>query len=75
MSLFSKQKLFCNICGKEVEEEYDKIIGRNCKVCSTECLEEFRWRDTLSMLGKEYRPKAELESIKFEKSLTGVKRE
>jgi hypothetical protein len=57
MSLFSKQKLFCNICGKEIEEEYNQIIGRNCRVCSEECLDEFRWRDTLSMLGKEYRPR------------------
>ena len=29
-------------------------LGRFWKVCSYECLEEIKWRETLSSLGKEY---------------------
>ncbi len=61
MSLYSNQKVFCNICGKEIEGKLcgsSSILGKNCKVCSVECLEEYKWRDVLSLLGKEYRPRA-----------------
>lgn len=57
MSLFSKQKWFCNICGKEQFSVLpsNKYVG--AMTCSTECVREFRWRETLSILGKEYYPK------------------
>ena len=54
MSLYSKQKIFCNICGKELLIEYPNVIGRNCKVCSMDCLHEFKWRETLSIMNHEY---------------------
>ncbi len=59
MSLWSKQKLFCNICGKEMLVEIPTCPGRGCKVCSKECLSEFLWRETLSIMGKPYKPKDE----------------
>jgi hypothetical protein len=55
MSLWSKQFLFCNICGKEFEIEIPRSLGKNCKVCTIECLEEYKWRETLSIMGKSYK--------------------
>ena len=52
----SKQKIFCNICGKEFEIVYHKLIGRECKVCSLECCREYNWRSVLSLMGSEYYP-------------------
>lgn len=51
----SKQKIFCNACGKE-ENKILPGIGRTYKVCSMRCLNEMQWRDTLSLLNKEYYP-------------------
>jgi hypothetical protein len=48
---YSKQKIFCNICGKEFHIEYDKIIGRECKVCSMACLKEYELRRAKSIMG------------------------
>ena len=56
MSVFSKQKYFCNACGVEFEEEFSKIIGRDWKVCSRDCLLEMQWRQYLSQMGKPYKP-------------------
>lgn len=63
MGFYSNQKVFCNICGKEIEGELcgtSSILGKDCKVCSVECLDEFQWRSVLSLLGREYRPKIRL---------------
>jgi hypothetical protein len=60
MSFYSSQKVFCNACGKEIEGELcgsSSVLGKNCKVCSVECLEEYKWREILSLLGKKYRPR------------------
>lgn len=61
MSLYSKQKLFCNCCGIEMFVEYHgiKIMGSKFKVCSRVCLREISWRETLSIMGKEYYPDPE----------------
>lgn len=60
MSLYSKQKVFCNCCGKECFTELPggmmggKFLGYI--VCSIECVREIRVREVYSMLGKEYEP-------------------
>lgn len=59
MSLFSKQKVFCNACGKELFIETPKMLGSKFRVCSSICFSEMAWRDTLSILGKEYYPRPE----------------
>jgi len=61
MSLYSKQKLFCNCCGIEMFVEYHgvNVMGSKFKVCSRVCLREIRWRETLSIMGKEYCPDPE----------------
>lgn len=50
--IYSKQKIYCNACGKEMLIEYPKIIGREFKVCSMECLKECELRLATSVLGK-----------------------
>jgi len=59
--MFSLQKLFCNTCGKEMLIKIaDSYNGR---FCSQECCNEFKWRETLSILGKEYYPKGDKNSV------------
>lgn len=55
MSLFSKQQIFCNACGKEQHRELPGI-GKDYKTCSVRCLWEMQWRAVLSLMNKEYRP-------------------
>lgn len=60
MSLFSPQKWYCNACGKEMfTPPCNALTGGfrlGYKVCSMECCKEMQWRDTLSVMGKPYRP-------------------
>ena len=35
-------------------EEIPKVIGKEFKCCSMECVREMQWRETLSIMGKEY---------------------
>lgn len=72
VSLYSKQKLFCNICGTEIFENLINMIGRECKVCSAECLEEYQWRYALSLMGKEYRRKLKTDASDCRKEVGGV---
>lgn len=53
-AVFSKQKWFCSTCGKEQFSELPKAIGRTFKSCSVTCDREMQWRETLSILGKDY---------------------
>lgn len=56
---YSKQKFFCNCCGKELFCACTDLMGGSFlgwKVCSIECVREIRWRDTLSIMNKEYYP-------------------
>ncbi len=53
--MYSKQKCFCNACGIEMFEKLPHIIGKKWKVCSSNCLKEMNWRETLSIMGEEYR--------------------
>ncbi len=55
-----KPTIFCNACGIEVE------IAKSCggsflgyRVCSPKCVREARWRDTLHVMGKDYKPDPE----------------
>ena len=62
MSLFSKQKFFCNACGKEMFCTSPSVMGGSFlgwRVCSSECIREIRWRETLSIMGLEYYPDTE----------------
>lgn len=58
--LFSKQKFFCNCCGKECFCTESGMLGGTrtmpWRICSTECMREIRWRETLSIMNKEYYP-------------------
>lgn len=57
--LYSKQKVFCNCCGKELFIELPAMMGGSFlrfRVCSEKCIREMRWREALSILGKEYEP-------------------
>lgn len=60
MSLWSKQLVYCNCCGKKCFTELPggmmggKFLGYI--VCSKECINEIRMRETCSILGKEYEP-------------------
>lgn len=57
--LFSKQKVFCNCCGKELFTQLPSgLMGgmTGYKVCSPSCIREMRWREVLSIMNKEYYP-------------------
>ncbi len=54
---YSKQKIFCNACGKEMDIEFNKLVGRNYRVCSQSCYDEINWRDALSMMNEPYKPR------------------
>lgn len=56
MPRFTKQKVFCNICGKQFETSFGIYEG---KVCSFDCFDELKRLKILSMLGKEYYPDPE----------------
>lgn len=55
MSVFSKQKVYCRACGVEM---FADLAGPcNSITCSSDCRDELQWRETLSMMGKEYYPR------------------
>lgn len=54
---YSKQKIFCNACGTEMFKEFHLVPGGKFlgfRVCSSKCIREIRWRETLSIMGQEY---------------------
>ena len=55
MPLFSKQIFYCRACGKEMLVSVQAPY--KYQVCDEVCWEEFDWRETLSILGKEYYPR------------------
>jgi hypothetical protein len=55
--LYSKVQMFCNNCGKEMMIEYYRLIGREYKVCSIDCLHEIELKRACSILNEEYKPK------------------
>jgi transcription elongation factor Elf1 len=54
MALFSKQKFYCNCCGKEMLIEWNKRIGFDYIVCSMECNEKIQIKISKSNMGIEY---------------------
>lgn len=62
MSLYSKQKFYCNACGKELFCTINQMMGGQIlgfKCCSMVCVREIQWRRALSIMGKEYYPDPE----------------
>jgi hypothetical protein len=56
----SRPTIFCNACGVEVD--IDRSMGGSFlgyRVCSPGCAREARWRDTLHIMKKDYRPDPE----------------
>ena len=54
MPVFSKMQLYCNVCGVSFSEVITNIIGRECKVCSMECMREYNLKRAHSIIGTEY---------------------
>ena len=55
MSMYSKHKMFCTICGGEYYWNCNFGFSKS-RTCSKECNNEWNWIETLSILGKEYYP-------------------
>ena len=54
---YSKVQIFCNNCGREMFIEWERVIGREVKVCSMECMREIELKRASSIIGEEYKPK------------------
>jgi len=56
--LYSKQNWYCNSCGKlQISDLVNQYFGGKFlgfAVCSKECVDEIRWKQTLSIMGSEY---------------------
>lgn len=52
--MFSRNDVRCCICQEGMD--YQQRYGRESCCCSQACWNEFEWRQTLSILGKEYYP-------------------
>jgi hypothetical protein len=59
MSLFKKQPAYCSMCGLKDDYEFDRTRPI---ICSEDCWEEFNWRYTLHVMGKDYYPKPKKEN-------------
>ena len=57
MSIYSKQVIYRNACGKRMEEAIPNVIGREFKVCSMDCIRGIQWRETLSIMNRPYHPR------------------
>jgi hypothetical protein len=49
--MLKKQEICCCICGRKFMTDFNYCGGY---VCSPECKEEYEWRKTLFILGKDY---------------------
>lgn len=54
--MYSYMKVYCPICREPFNgmEGYGRIDATRC--CNKECYQEWEWRKTLAILGKEYYP-------------------
>lgn len=52
--MFSYLKVLCPICGNNMD--WLKGYGREARCCSKMCHDEFEWRRTLAIMGKQYEP-------------------
>ena len=55
--IYSKQKLYCNTCGKALLVEIARPSNFDGRFCSMECCKEFEWRKILSNMNSEYYPR------------------
>ncbi len=55
MGIYSAQKMFCTICGSEYGWTCNHGFSES-RACSRECHEEWKWRETLSIMGNSYYP-------------------
>jgi hypothetical protein len=53
---FTKLLCYCPICKKEMDY-WSGAYGRTQRCCSKDCYEEFEWRNTLAIRGREYYPR------------------
>jgi len=56
VSLYSPQVAYCNACGWRMNKPLPDVMGRTWRCCSLECVREMQWRETLSIMGKQYEP-------------------
>lgn len=61
MTVFSLQRVHCQICGKEFETDFCGYggYGQGTECCSKACHDELKWRRILSVMGKPYHPRPE----------------
>jgi hypothetical protein len=52
MAFYSRQEFICCMCGV-ISDTVDGLWDQ--AVCGSECLREKNWRETLHILGKDYR--------------------
>jgi len=52
MSCYSRQTIYCTACGRKMHVEIPHAIGRDCKVCSLECLRAWGLKRARSILGE-----------------------
>jgi hypothetical protein len=58
--VYSAQTFYCNACGQKCEVFATHMMGGKFlgwRVCSSECVREIRWRETLSIMGLVYSPR------------------
>jgi len=56
MSLFTKQPMFCCICGTEIMFDFNY---RGIPICDVQCWDEYQRRKSLYILGKKYYVKSQ----------------
>ena len=56
---YSKQIFYCRGCGVKMNIHINQIYSYRATVCGLECGREVKWRETLSIMNKEYSPKKE----------------
>lgn len=55
MGLFTKQPMFCCICGNKIMFDFNH---QGIPICNKECWDKYQWRKTLYIMGKEYHEKS-----------------
>lgn len=53
--MFTRCGIRCCVCGTDID--WHHRYGRDAPCCGKTCFDEFEWRRTLSILGKEYYPR------------------
>lgn len=56
MSFFKEQRAYCAVCG---QEDLHRLSNHRPILCSKACYDEYEWRYTLCVRGKDYYPRPE----------------